>query len=532
MSGDNPNTKTAPLLSAALMPALLVGLFASTTHALIPLRDWDHWWHMIMARVASAGQATDRVHFLYTMDPHAYSYVQPWLSQHIFVWMQDALGDSPAIALATRDLLMGASFTLAAIVAWRRSGSALIGAALALWGQTLTASFFGVRTFMLPWPLFLACLAITYAARAGRLPTWTAALALPACAALWANLHGTFLIPACIALAALTSTLSDRWLNKDSWSGRDALWWATTLALCLIAPICNPMHHHIYSYMVMMARSPALAAFSGDWFPMTPLYPDTVGAAFYLTLISGLALWAITRRADPPRADVLDLLLLAGFGALAIRQCREIIWFGLVAPIAIAPALRGRVAITTLPPGSLASRPATGIAALLLASAIALIAQPWSAPWREVMLSVTLEEPPHTSGPQRALVPAAAPYEAISHLKAHHAALLPTLRVFCAHNQSGYVLYHLQDPARPSPMVFTDNRYELPSLALWDKYYTIAEAKPGWDTLLKDYGVHAVLAGPDDMPALVDALKADPRWRAVPLGDARTQLFLSNERVP
>jgi hypothetical protein len=493
--------------------ALFPFAFTGMTMGLLPIRCWDYWWHVALGALLDAtGQFPDKVYYLYTMDPKGPSYVQPWLSQWLFFQSQQHFGEVGV--LVWRNLASAFASGVGGVVAWRRSGSAILGATLAILGSTFAGGFVEARSHLGAWPLFFPALGLAYAARAHGWSMRWPMIGLPLLAALWANLHGTFMIPGLIAFAASAAALLDRWRAPQRFSPRTTALWATTAALAFLAAGVNPMGLRIYAYMAMMGTNEVLLRTVSDFFPTTLSFPDSLGPAFYTVLTMILVLAWRKRR----ELDLFDLFLLAGFAVLSIRQCRELMWFGFLLPIAASPLLHGltRDEDTAQPANTLPYKLAA--AALLIAP---LLTQPWWPFMRPVMASLDLEDKPRSSSPFMGTILRATPVEAADLLAQSK---LQDLRIYNDQYYSGYLMYRLQDPTNPQPLVFTDHRYELPPSTLWDEYYAIGSAK-GWREAFAKYKINAVIASTAAQNALIQALRADPAWREALKNDDHS-LFL------
>jgi hypothetical protein len=488
-----------PLWSKQGVIAALPFAFIGVAMGLLPIRCWDYWWHVAMGAILHAThRVPDSALVLYTMPADAPSFVQPWLAQWLLYQSQTHVGELGA--LIARNLLTAGAFGGISLVAWRRSGSALIAATLTIIAATLANPFIDARTHLLAWPLLFPTLALAYAARRQRVAMRWAALGLPLITALWANLHGTFIFPALIAAAALAACITDRWRAPERRSAKTCAAWAATIAACLLAACLNPRGPAIYAYMFTLSAHPLIRDTVSEWFPTTLTFPAILGPGFYLLLAATAALgWR--RRAA---LDVMDLCLLAGFALLAARQCRELMWFAMVYPIAAAPCFTG----LTPPPAPDAPRRRykLALAAILAAP---LLAQPWLPPIRPLIAALDLPEPARVLTPLQGTILRATPVEAADILATRDRA---TLRIFNDQSYSGYLLYRLQDPAHPTQLVFTDHRYELPPLSVWLEYDAISRAE-GWQDAFARHHINAVIASTRDQLPLLLAMRRDPAWR-------------------
>lgn len=200
--------------------------------------------------------------------------------------------------------------------------------------------------------VFVAALVATFAGwRASRRPlvlAWLVPLT-----ALWANLHGAFLLaPALLvalgagaALAALSPSLSpgDR---EHPYTLRQAAQPFVVAALCLVAALSNPYGAALFAFSFEMGTgNDYIKALILEWLP--PWHPDLRGAvdpwlfALYLA-VTGAAL-VLARR----RLSLVDVALLGALLVQALSATRFVADFALfAAPITtswLAPSLRARL---------------------------------------------------------------------------------------------------------------------------------------------------------------------------------------------
>jgi hypothetical protein len=88
-------------------------------------------------------------------------------------------------------------------------------------------------------------------------------------------------------------------------------------------------------------------------------------------------------------------------------------------------------------------------------------------------------------------------------------------RVFAKDQWGGYLLYRFQGRMK----VFADGRSDFYGQDFLETYATVVEVRPGWDAVLRQYGVRFVLAPPDH--ALVSALSLSTGWKRVTCGSRR-----------
>jgi hypothetical protein len=97
------------------------------------------------------------------------------------------------------------------------------------------------------------------------------------------------------------------------------------------------------------------------------------------------------------------------------------------------------------------------------------------------------------------------PVHAADFLEQHHLGE----RVFAKDQWGGYLIYRFAGRSK----VFVDGRSDFYGQEFLETYAQVAEVKPGWDTVLKQYGVRFALVAPDH--ALASALQLSPDWKRV-----------------
>jgi len=166
-------------------------------------------------------------------------------------------------------------------------------------------------------------------------------LAGPLVIALWANLHGTFVLGLVV--------LGYAWL-EDMAAHRPARTSLLVLAAGLAATLVNPYGAGIWDYAVGIGSNPAITGLVSEWQRTSPLRMP--GALFYPSVvIGGLLLWRFRARMTAPA-----WLLAGGMAALAMWTERGVAWWALALVFVLAGVLPGA------PGGALAGAPGGALA--------------------------------------------------------------------------------------------------------------------------------------------------------------------------
>lgn len=477
---------------------------------MLPLRSWDYWWHLTIGRLIDYYNAVPVAnHYLYTMDPQAPSFVQPWMSQWLLFELHDFGGLQ--LVLLVRNLIAAMLAGFLGFGAMRRSRSAMNGAVLALLGFALAFPFIAARPHLFVLPLFALLVWLGFQIRHGRF-SMLAMLLFPATTALWANLHGSFFVPSAIALAFGAAALCEHFDPRDSGhriaqvadSNKQAIGWFITLALSLVAPLINPRGAELYGYVLDLSTNAEIQNTVTEWMATTLSNPPGVGILFYLVLGgAGVVFWRKRRR-----VDLGDLFLFAGFAVMTILAARAMLWFALVLPFVLARYLRSPDDAhaehnSETPPGWVRALNLLLAFGLVVA---AFILQPGTIYHRDFVTAYPAI-PTRGEAPLRGLVKADTPVVSAAILKQHPG----PMHLFHDQKYAGYLLFHLATKA-PAPMVFVDQRIELPPDRIWRLYDQI-NTTSAWKGIFQQYDIRAAVLNKETQPFLIQNMRADSDWK-------------------
>jgi hypothetical protein len=492
-------SNSSKLLSLDLLWTILPAALIAITLGLLPLRSWDFWWHIAMGRLVNASGAVPAAnYFLYTMDAATPSFIQPWLGQWVLFQLHHLGGLE--LVLLLRNVLAAAVFGAIGWTAARRSGAAPLGALAALIGMVFCFRCIDERPELLVWPLFVVLLLLAYSIRAGRRPLgWL--VFFPLATVVWVNVHGSFLMPAILAVAFGAAALADLLLQPQKAPPGAVAAWGLTVAACLAALLVNPAGPKIFTFLTNMTNNEVLRQYITEWMPTTLYFPPILGPFFYLIAAATLFLfWRHRRELDP-----VDLFLFVGFWVMAMKFCRSLLWFGLVWPLAISPYLRDLKFFFKPEKDTVSSRPWLNLGLAATLTVAALVLQPLTA--RQARLvSAWQVVPTRSQDPLRGRVMAETPVEPVEILhrrgNVHH--------LFHDQRYAGFIIYRLQD-ANPRQMVFVDQRIEFPSPALWKLYDDIGDGN-SWRPAFDHYDIDAVIASQSSQAPLIRLLKKERAW--------------------
>jgi hypothetical protein len=348
--GDQPPLAGRPwhsTIGKALVPVLLAAVFFRASNAPIHHLDtWDHWKY---------GQWICEHHRLPEREPFSlYSeHDQPlldsaWLSQVAGYLIYANLGmEGIALAYGLVEAILAAVY----FMAFRRvSGSllwAVLGVVLIHVGRW---SYFGVFRPQTLGEMCWACLLLASAQwlAAGEEDRRTSSvqaksnkslraqfLWVPLVFALWANLHGAFVLGFLLLGMVLAGRLVECARSARHWSAglQDRLvrGLALLLPLSLAAACLNPYGPRLLAEVANFRKYPILDQVA-EWQPIPPL--ATYGAK---ALALSIILVLVTLRYSPRRFRPAEVGLLAVFGLSAWFSARMLPWWMTVCPLVLLP---------------------------------------------------------------------------------------------------------------------------------------------------------------------------------------------------
>lgn len=452
----------------------LAGVLASVA-VVRGLFDPDYFWHLATGRlILDTGQVP-------TTDPFSFTWFgQPWIPDQ---WLAQ-------VAIAAGDSLLGAGVMLAVFGGIAAIGPAAVAAAAMrsggrAWLAVLTATAVTaamlwqvtIRPQVVSFALMGILLALLIRARPeNRNRLWL----LPPLFLLWANTHGFFITGLGVGFVYMAATMAGRTPLRQHWR-LVALIGLVSLAATMVTPSGPGGLLYALSF--------------GD--------PTDLGAR----QISEWQSPNFHSLQFVPFLGVLALLFLAD-----IRRAPG--WMTLVA---IVGALLGLYAVRAI-----------GIGALMIMPAV-LVREPADASQLKdgergrrmlelgasALVAVALIASAFASGPVT-VDPRRVPVPATQYLRDNW----PDARVLAAYEWGGYVINELHDLGGT---VFVDGRMHKYAPQVMADYVAIVDAEPGWERLVDDYGVDAILLQPHT--ALVRGAAQDAGWCEAFRDDIQVLLF-------
>jgi hypothetical protein len=473
-------------MNQALRKTFAVYVFAySFFFASRPLSDGDFWFHL------KTGEYIIRTRQIPRTDLFSFTnYGKPWiahewLSEAIFYVVYSRLGFNALI------FIFAIISALAFWIAFKRSEShPFIGGFAALLGVSTVLPNIGVRPRVLT--LLLASVYLYLLARYARRPLTEpggvatgsiqkAAQHRPSRAiwwlvplmALWANLHGGFLIGLVLIGLTIVGIPLDAWAVGEKirplWPRLRVL--GLVLVCCLLVAILNPHGTHIYRFPFEIFLSPIQQQAIVDWLSPNFHEPELLPLALLILLtIAALAL-------SPTKARPSELLLFLTTLYATLKSNRHMVIFALVAVPLMAEYLHNWLTSTSFgkalgqPPSPDLNRRAVLVSVLLLlplaAFAVRLKATAYAPPKQE-MINV--------------------PLNAVEFLKEKQI----TGNTFTDPNiWGGYLIWKL-----PSNPVYIDGRIDMYGDQFVKEYLGIIWGVTDWRGPFDRYGVRIVIVRP------------------------------------
>jgi hypothetical protein len=412
---------------------------------------------------------------------------QPWLDQQ---WLAQLvlgsihrLGSWEALAVL-RAVLVGVVFGLL-ILACRISGASnRIAAGLGLAAFVAAVATLALRPQLIGMALFAVTLAILAARRDRPQLLWL----LPFIAAVWTNVHGSFVLA---PLAVGVAMLGD--LRAREASGRRIV---LVAAATLAATLVSPFGLGTWTYAAGLTTNPLVTGRITEWQPTS--LRSFSGIVFFA---SALLLAAYLAR-RPGRTPWLTLAWLGGLFVLGAYAERGVAWWPLGAAVVAAGLIAEDRRAAAEP--ALHERPpnrVNGLIAMALV-AVAVLLLPW---WRTADPVV---------GRRGLLLDAPALATAV------RATSIPGDRLFVPQRWGSW--FEWATPDRP---VFVDSRVELFPVAVWDDATAVTVGLEDWVGVLDRWSIDVVVVDTATGGDLQSRMEAQPGWREA-ASDAEGTVFV------
>jgi len=442
-------------------------------------RDSDTGWHIRNGESVLDTRSVPRNDYFSFTRNGAQWFSWEWLSDALFAGAYRAAGFS-GVALLTA-IAIAMAIWGSARLALSMQGNLFFtaGATVLLLGTT--SIHWLARSHVFSWLLALRFVAVAEYSRVGERHSSKALWLLPLASALWANMHGSFLLGPMILLVYAIG----EWLESKS-----GLRFTVSSLACLLSTFVNPygwrLHEHVFLYLQNQYLMDHISEFRSFSF-------HAAGGAYVelFLLVAVIGALAMVRQRAYAAA-----ILTAGLLHLSLYSARHLPTAAIVIlPLAIAaltqeaegwPRLRAMLdysrRISALDQRVFGTVP---MMLVLIATVSGLIA---------------LSKNGHIGFSAEKF-----PVRAVDFLEQNGLGD----RVFAKDQWGGYLIYRLNGQGR----VFIDGRSDFYGQDMLESYAQVIEIRPAWSTVLRQYDVRTVLTAPDS--ALTSVLESSRSWKRV-----------------
>ncbi len=456
---------------------------ALTAAFVTPVQDPDFWWHIRTGRwIVEHRALPSHDLFTYTVPGHAWT-DHEYLTE-VLMWLGYSATGTIGIAIGFGILTFVGFLLILAASRPGRQPYVIVGLGLAL-GAAAGGPIWGPRAQMITF--LIACLELYwlrgYLAGRSRAIMW-----FPLVMALWANLHGGWVIGfAFLGVAFVSEAL--KWLaDRSDLEHRMRMQrLALVGVLSVLAVLATPHGLSLYLYPFQTQGSVAQQKLIVEWFSpdFHQIYLRPFEAMLFL-LIAGFAL----RR--PSLYDMLLTLLVLG---LALQSVRHIALFvAATTPILISTWSEVWRGVSARRGWRLGSSPTSRLMAGVTVLALGLIA------------ALVFSRIGGSLADEGSLTVQTYPVGAADWLAANPGV---GTHMFNQYGFGGYLVYRLY-PAE-SRRVFVFGEAELMGDELLNSYEAVQSLHPDWQKILDKYGVDYVVDNKD--AALSNVLRTQPAWK-------------------
>jgi hypothetical protein len=475
-----------------------------------PLWHTDLWGHLAYGRILWETRAIPETEPLMPLAEGVPFVNTAWLSQLVGFGAYSAFG-VPGI-----QFLYAASITLClALLAWRfqrRTGNAWIAlAGCAAFAWVNWQQLIVVRPQLAGLVCFVALLVLLTSRRWHR-ANW---VVIPVLFALWANLHGSFLIGLALLGCFCVGRACDVLRRTDKFSAilfdPSVRRYFLLTQFAAVAVLLNPYGLGLYAEVFAISGHPNLQNVI-EWEPLTLRIKLGLGAA-----AAALAL-VLVYRLSPRRVSVTEVLLLAGLGAGALWTSRLLVWWAPVAAYCLV-LHGGAVWRRYRRKSRRGERDAeeTGQVRRSSVWTVVSIGLVWIC-FGYTPFGFTL-----LHGPQeefQASLSEATPVRAVEYLRDNP----PPGLVFNTFEWGDYLVW----AGPPGIEVFVTSHAHLVPEDVWRDYMRTVRVHAGWDEVLDRYGVSAVVVDKALRRPLVQGLRRSDAWY-VAYEDGLSAVFFRTE---
>ena len=348
------------------------------------LNDPDTLWHIAAGRWIRAHHAVPTTDIFSHTVPGAPWTAHEWLAESMLAGTYDQFGWTGVVMLAA--LAGGIALGLLAHALSRFIAPRFVAAVVAF-SFVLAASHMTARPHLLAMPLMVAwATGLVQARTEDRAPSYWL---LPAMA-LWANLHGGFIVGLGLAGALALEAIG----SAEAAERRRAFAaWAAFLISAALVSLATPQGIEGWLFPFRLMGMGHALGYVTEWHA-----PDYGRLQPVEVWLFGLAVVLAVLR---PRLPVLRAVLVAGLAYMALTQVRNAELLAMIAPLLLAPAIGSRLERPQPETSVVGARLSIGAAALVVAASLAGIAHGYSEGGSKIVPAAALKaaQAAHVTGP-------------------------------------------------------------------------------------------------------------------------------------
>ena len=487
-----PDWFRLPAISSGF--TFLIGLTYFFFDRLQPISHTDVWGHLSYGRLLWETGALPSTEPLMPLS-HGVPFVNSaWLSQLIAYAGYLVVGKAAITFLFAFCVAAGMGVLTRRIYSCTNSAMfALGGFALTLWVEYQQL---GIQRPQIVGFLFFAILLSTLLQREWSNKNW---FVVPVMFALWANMHGSFVVGlgllGCFAIGRgvdlVRRTGKAASLLRDNKLRRLVL----LTELGAVAALLNPYGLSLYAEVLSFGSNPNLQSIV-EWKTLHIGLAQGRAAA-----VAGLILFMVYR-VSPRRVSTAEVLTLAIFGAAALWTSRMLVWWG---PLAgCFAAIHAGAAWRKWQGGEASPEPASRASLwTIVTMGIVFIFFELSHVGTVTLAMAAGKDIEKVT--DRVPVSRLTPTAAAEYLKEHP----PEGLVFCTYEWGDYLMW-----AGPRDLkVFVASHCHLVPEDVWNDYMGIIEMRGSWLAMLKRYGINTVVIDEEYREPMVMRLHEDEEWK-------------------
>jgi hypothetical protein len=423
-----------------------------------------------LAYQVRAGEVMLDSHRILTTDPFTFTAAghgwlnQQWGAEVVFAGLCRSAGWG-GIAVVW-GLLVGLACLFVYLGCRARGAAPSVAACLTLVGYVVAAPILTMRPQLFGVVLFAATGWIVATRERSPARLWV----VPGLAAVWANVHGSFVL--------LFAILALAWLEDGATASRRRL--TVVGGLSVVATLANPFGVRAWTYITSIAANPTISGRVAEWGP--PSLRTPLGALFFGSVLATFVFLATRER----KVSLVTLVGLCFYALLGMAAVRGVVWWALACPVLIAPSLRTASSRDD-------GRSALNVVFLVPLGVVLALAYPGFRGTDPVTRgpAILTYAPEDLVGAVREAVPAGS-------------------RVFASEVYGSWAEFSL-----PEDPVFVDPRIELFPDDVWRDYFLVEDGRDGWNATLGRWNVDALILHPGWASGLLAVIDESPDWRRV-----------------